>query len=220
MQENFGLEVMGWHYVWAAGFAFSVAGCVLVLFDEVVKDLKRHGKLLAIIGFVLLAGCGAPTGHVAPNPIKVGHLLKWDNAQAAGTNASMQPSGNYSYAFGGSSTETDSRQMNSAQQTDQNSGSSEPAHLGADMNRSDIAWGEIYLRADMPDIHYNLNQPAKQVDSVANNWSLVFAPWAPFRDDDELYFCGPVDSFDLQIYDLQADLILYDGVISGVLPCA
>lgn len=91
--------------------------------------------------------------------------------------------------------------------------------LKSDSSREDIEWGEIYLKADGKGIHYNLNQPANSADSLADNWTLIFAFKAPFRAEDILYFCGPVESFNIQLIDSKTQTLLYDDIISKVQQC-
>jgi hypothetical protein len=85
--------------------------------------------------------------------------------------------------------------------------------------KEDVAWGAIYLKADVEGIHYNLNQPAKAADALADDWSLVFSQPAPFRAEDAIHFCGPAKSFGVQVLDAWAGKLLVDATVSEVPAC-
>lgn len=86
---------------------------------------------------------------------------------------------------------------------------------------ANLSWKNIYIKSNTPDIHFNINQPAKLVDSNATNWSQVFRFDASFRNNlDILYFCGSTTIFNLQVLDIQNKLLLYDGAINGIKSCA
>lgn len=86
-------------------------------------------------------------------------------------------------------------------------------------SRSDTDWQYLWLKASVVGVHFNLNQKAKNADSGADNWTRIFHEPAPFRDLDGIYFCGPVNTFDVKVADSRDWSLVYTGTLNGVPPC-
>jgi len=188
-------------------------------------------KHLLTAAIFLLAGCTAAPSHLHA-PHNQGHAQvvyremdpQW---QARSTNATFEPSGNTSDAFAtGATAQVDGGyQMGAANegQAQQSEPQSAPTggYIEVSEDRQDVQWGNgrIYVRALTNGTHYNLNQPAKAADALADDWSLVFSFDAPFQAGDTLWFCGPDSSVEVQVYDPEVDVLLFDGSIAEVPLC-
>lgn len=197
---------------------------------------------LALLACLILAGCTSTPPLEVESEKRPGvtsslHVRQPQELSESGE--PMQPSGQYDQAFAGPAERDlaqgevegaapgvaegamgeDSPPEAEGPESPQN----EPdgAYLQATQAREDTEWGagRIYVKAAIPGVHYNLNQPAKSWDSSADSWSLVFHLEAPFRAEDQLWICGPQESFGFQVYDAQQDLLLYDDLVTEVQPC-
>lgn len=119
----------------------------------------------------------------------------------------------------GGPTEEPTRTSSKGELFAENASRDEPGRLDTGGDRQDSEWKETWIKASIRGVHYNLNQPAKAVDSSADNWTQVFHLDAPWRNEDKLYFCGPEPEFIIKIWDGETDGLVYDDKITTVPPC-
>lgn len=81
-------------------------------------------------------------------------------------------------------------------------------------------WSRVEIRATIPGVHFNINQPARRYDSSADDWSLVFHLNAPFQDTDYVSFCGPASTVTIQVRDNgDQKPTIYEATLNEVPPC-
>lgn len=158
--------------------------------------------ILAISSIVLinLSGCSYQSTEIADSKISEDKNIQFGEVRQVKDSSEINPSGTI---------------LELLEPAFENNVSS----LIAIENRTDIAWGSIYLKASIPNIHYNLNQEANEYDSLADDWSLIFHLYSPFNKGDTLFFCGPVSTFTITVYNYANDLLIYDSLIQEVKSC-
>lgn len=86
-------------------------------------------------------------------------------------------------------------------------------------NRTDYDWNYVEIKSPTKNVHFNLNQPARTYDNLADDWSRVFTGNAVFRTTDYVSFCGPQSSISIQVRDRTTFNGLGTGSLTGVPPC-
>lgn len=81
-------------------------------------------------------------------------------------------------------------------------------------------WSRVEIRATILGVHFNINQPARNSDNSADNWSLVFHLEESFKETDYVRFCGPESTITIQVRDNKGDKpTIYEGTLTGVPEC-